>query len=67
MFVIGDMASFPEFPAWHRARFKARSPPHAPSGRLKAATQGVGEPFHNSVREPFHYFGKGSMATVSRS
>ena len=25
-----------------------------------------GEPFHYAVREPFHYFDKGSMATVSR-
>src|SRR4029077_2078278 len=33
---------------------------------LKAAKQGVGEQFYNSVREPFHYFDKGSMATVSR-
>ena len=26
----------------------------------------MGEPFHNAAREPFHYFDKGSMATVSR-
>ena len=26
----------------------------------------MGEPFRNAVREPFHYFDKGSMATVSR-
>ena len=26
----------------------------------------IREPFHRAAREPFHYFDKGSMATVSR-
>jgi NADH dehydrogenase len=67
VFVVGDMAFIPGVPGMARgaiqgAKFAAR----AIQAELKAAKQGVGEPFHNSVREPFHYFDKGSMATVSR-
>jgi NADH:ubiquinone reductase (H+-translocating) len=67
VFVVGDMASVPGVPgmaqgAIQGARYAARSI----KADLKAVTRAVGEPFHNAAREPFHYFDKGSMATVSR-
>jgi NADH dehydrogenase len=33
---------------------------------VKAASPPLPEPFHCAAREPFQYFDKGSMATVSR-
>jgi NADH dehydrogenase len=61
------MASVPGVPgiaqgAIQGAKYAAR----AIRAELKAATGDVREPFHQAVREPFHYFDKGSMATVSR-
>ena len=64
VFVIGDMASVPGMAqgAIQGARYAAQ----AIDAELTAATKALGEPFHNATREPFHYFDKGSMATVSR-
>jgi NADH dehydrogenase len=67
VFVVGDMAFIPGVPGMAQGAIQgAKYAARAIQAELKAAKQGVGEPFHNSVREPFHYFDKGSMATVSR-
>ena len=59
-FVIGDMASVPGVPGMAQGAIGVRSTPPAPSG----PAQGAHAPA--ALREPFHYFDKGSMATVSR-
>jgi NADH:ubiquinone reductase (H+-translocating) len=67
VFVIGDMASVPGVPGMAQGAIQgAKYVARAIKAELKAATRAVGEPFHNATREPFHYFDKGSMATVSR-
>ena len=67
VFVIGDMASVPGVPGMAQGAIQgAKYAARAIRAELKAAIPAVGEPFHNAVREPFHYFDKGSMATVSR-
>ena len=59
VFVIGDMASVPGVPGMAQGAIQgAKHAARAISAELKGATP--------AVREPFHYFGKGSMATVSR-
>ena len=59
VFVIGDMASVPGVPGMAQGAIQgAKHAAGAISAELKGATP--------AVREPFHYFGKGSMATVSR-
>ena len=59
VFVVGDMAPSKVCPAWRRARSRAASTPPTRSRReLKGADP--------AQREPFQYFDKGSMATVSR-
>jgi NADH dehydrogenase len=55
VFVIGDMASVPGVPGMAQgAKYAA--------GAISAERKGASP----AVREPFHYFDKGSMATVSR-
>jgi NADH:ubiquinone reductase (H+-translocating) len=67
VFVIGDMASVPGVPGMAQGAIQgAKYVARAIKAELKAATRAVGEPCHNATREPFHYFDKGSMATVSR-
>jgi NADH dehydrogenase len=67
VFVIGDMASVPGVPGMAQGAIQgAKYAARAIRAELNAATQAVGEPFHNATREAFHYFDKGSMATVSR-
>jgi NADH dehydrogenase len=67
VFVIGDMASVPGVPGMAQGAIQgAKYASRAIRAELKAGTPAVGEPFHNARREPFHYFDKGSMATVSR-
>jgi NADH:ubiquinone reductase (H+-translocating) len=67
VFVIGDMASVPGVPGMAQGAIQgAKYAARAIRAELKAARHAVGEPFHNATREPFHYFDKGSMATVSR-
>ena len=59
VFVIGDMASVPGVPGMAQGAIQgAKYAARAISAELKGATP--------AVREPFHYFDKGSMATVSR-
>jgi len=59
VFVIGDMASVPGVPGMAQGAIQgAKHAARAISAELKGATP--------AVREPFHYFDKGSMATVSR-
>ncbi|MGZ4583014.1 MAG: NAD(P)/FAD-dependent oxidoreductase [Mycobacterium sp.] len=75
VFVIGDMASVPGVPgmaqgaiqgAKYAARvIRAELKPTAPTVR-RLFQYAVQEPLPLGVREPFHYFDKGSMATVSR-
>ena len=67
VFVIGDMASVPGVPGMAQGAIQgAKYAARAIRAELKAAIPAVGEPFHHAAREPFHYFDKGSMATVSR-
>jgi NADH dehydrogenase len=67
VFVIGDMASVPGVPGMAQGAIQgAKYAARAIRAELKAGTPFVREPFHNAAREPFHYFDKGSMATVSR-
>ena len=67
VFVIGDMASVPGVPGMAQGAIQgAKYAARAIRAELKAAIPAVGEPFHNAAREPFRYFDKGSMATVSR-
>jgi len=67
VFVIGDMASVPGVPGMAQGAIQgAKYAARAITAELKAATPAVRESFHHAVREPFHYFDKGSMATVSR-
>jgi NADH:ubiquinone reductase (H+-translocating) len=67
VFVIGDMASVPGVPGMAQGAIQgAKYVARAIKAELKAATRAVGEPCRNATREPFHYFDKGSMATVSR-
>ena len=66
VFVIGDMASVPGVPGMAQGAIQgAKYAARAIRAELKAPPA-VGEPFRNAAREPFHYFDKGSMATVSR-
>ena len=59
VFVIGDMASVPDVPGMAQGAIQgARYAAHAIKAGLKGATL--------AERKPFHYFDKGSMATVSR-
>jgi NADH dehydrogenase len=59
VFVIGDMASVPGVPGMAQGAIQgAKYAARAIRAELKGATR--------AVREPFHYFDKGSMATVSR-
>jgi NADH:ubiquinone reductase (H+-translocating) len=61
------MASVPGVPGMAQGAIQgAKYVARAIKAELKAATRAVGEPCHNATREPFHYFDKGSMATVSR-
>jgi NADH:ubiquinone reductase (H+-translocating) len=67
VFVIGDMASVPGVPGMAQGAIQgAKYAARAIRAELKAANFVAREPFHHAVREPFHYFDKGSMATVSR-
>jgi NADH:quinone reductase (non-electrogenic) len=67
VFVIGDMASVPGVPGMAQGAIQgAKYAARAIRAELEAGTPAVGEPFHNAVRAPLHYFDKGSMATVSR-
>ena len=59
VFVIGDMAAVPGVPGMAQGAIQgAKYAARAIRAELKGATP--------AVREPFHYFDKGSMATVSR-
>ncbi|MDT5070235.1 MAG: hypothetical protein QOK02_6390 [Mycobacterium sp.] len=67
VFVIGDMASVPGVPgmaqgAIQGAKYAARTI----KAELKGSCPPLHEPFHGVARDPFRYFDKGSMATVSR-
>lgn len=67
VFVIGDMASVPGVPGMAQGAIQgARYAARAIKADLKGACPPLPEPFHCAAREPFHYFDKGSMATVSR-
>jgi NADH:ubiquinone reductase (H+-translocating) len=67
VFVIGDMASVPGVPGMAQGGIQgARYAARAIKAELKGACPPLPEPFHCAAREPFHYFDKGSMATVSR-
>jgi NADH:ubiquinone reductase (H+-translocating) len=67
VFVIGDMASVPGVPGMAQGAIQgARYAARAIKAELAAASPAVREPFHRAARDPFHYFDKGSMATVSR-
>jgi NADH:ubiquinone reductase (H+-translocating) len=67
VFIIGDMASVPGVPGMAQGAIQgAKYAARAIRAELKAATPAVREPFHRAARERFHYFDKGSMATVSR-
>ena len=59
VFVVGDMAAVEACPGWRRARSRARK---YAAKAIKAELTGA-DP---AQREPFQYFDKGSMATVSR-
>ena len=59
VFVIGDMAAVPGVPGMAQGAIQgAKCAARAIRAELKGAAP--------AVREPFHYFDKGSMATVSR-
>jgi len=67
VFVIGDMASVPGVPGMAQGAIQgARYAARAIRAELKVDAPAIREPFHRAAREPFHYFDKGSMATVSR-
>jgi NADH dehydrogenase len=67
VFVIGDMASVPGVPGMAQGAIQgAQYAARAIRAELKAANSVVREPFHRAARDPFRYFDKGSMATVSR-
>ena len=67
VFVIGDMASVPGVPGMAQGAIQgAKYAARAIRAELKVDGPAVREPFHRAAREPFHYFDKGSMATVSR-
>jgi NADH:ubiquinone reductase (H+-translocating) len=67
VYVIGDMASVPGVPGMAQGAIQgARYAARAIKAELKGACPPLPEPFHCAAREPFHYFDKGSMATVSR-
>jgi NADH dehydrogenase len=67
VFVIGDMASVPGVPGMAQGAIQgARYAARAVTAELDAVNPTVREPFHRAAREPFQYFDKGSMATVSR-
>jgi NADH:ubiquinone reductase (H+-translocating) len=67
VFVIGDMASVAGVPGMAQGAIQgARYAARAIKADLKGACPPLPEPFHCAAREPFHYFDKGSMATVSR-
>jgi NADH:ubiquinone reductase (H+-translocating) len=67
VFVIGDMASVPGVPGMAQGAIQgAKYAARAIRAELKAVNPAVREPFHHAAREPFRYFDKGSMATVSR-
>src|SRR5262245_28395295 len=67
VFVIGDMASVPGVPGMAQGAIQgARYAARAIKADLKGACPPLPEPFHCVARTPFHYFDKGSMATVSR-
>ena len=59
VFVIGDLMSVPDVPAWPRARSRA---PFTPPSRSSMSLKGE-DP---ATRKPFKYLNKGSMATISR-
>src|SRR5271154_50796 len=67
VFVIGDMASVPGVPGMAQGAIQgAKYAARAIRAELKGTDPATTEPFHQPPREPFHYFDKGSMATVSR-
>jgi NADH:ubiquinone reductase (H+-translocating) len=67
VFVIGDMASVPGVPGMAQGAIQgARYAARAIRAELKVDAPAIREPFHRAAREPFHYFDKGSMATISR-
>jgi NADH dehydrogenase len=67
VFVIGDMASVPGVPGMAQGAIQgAKYAARAIKAELKGACPPLREPFHCVEREPFRYFDKGSMATVSR-
>jgi NADH dehydrogenase len=67
VYVIGDMASVPGVPGMAQGAIQgARYAARAIKTDLKGACPPLPEPFHCAAREPFQYFDKGSMATVSR-
>ena len=67
VFVIGDMASVPDVPGMAQGAIQgAKYAARAIKAELKGACPPLREPFHCVEREPFRYFDKGCMATVSR-
>ncbi|HEX7823652.1 MAG TPA: FAD-dependent oxidoreductase, partial [Mycobacterium sp.] len=67
VFVIGDMASVPGVPGMAQGAIQgAKYAARAIRAELKGGCPPLREPFHCVEREPFRYFDKGSMATVSR-
>ena len=67
VFVIGDIAAVPGVPGMAQGAIQgAKYVARAIKAELKGACPPVREPFHCVEREPFRYFDKGSMATVSR-
>jgi NADH dehydrogenase len=67
VFVIGDMASVPGVPGMAQGAIQgAKYAAAAIRAELKVDAPAIREPFHRAAREPFRYFDKGSMATVSR-
>lgn len=67
VFVIGDMAAVPGVPGMAQGAIQgAKYAARAIGADIMGHCPPLKDPFHCVVREPFHYFDKGSMATVSR-
>ncbi|HUB57994.1 MAG TPA: NAD(P)/FAD-dependent oxidoreductase [Mycobacterium sp.] len=67
VFVIGDMASVPGVPGMAQGAIQgAKYAARAIRADVEGACGDLPAPFHCVAREPFRYFDKGSMATVSR-
>jgi NADH dehydrogenase len=67
VFVIGDMALVPGVPGMAQGAIQgAKYAAKVIRAELKGACPPLAGPFHCVARDPFRYFDKGSMATVSR-